>query len=113
MHSTRRKVHVQLNRGGGVLVTEKEVDIAVGLLDKTQRGHVRPAAAAKRIAPLMPDTAGLFGKQPMTASTLKATIMENTVSMFDPVEAAFRCFLEEGKEHIDLASLRKVLAHFA
>lgn len=106
----------------GIAVKPHEIAITINLLDKSSRGVVSAAALRSRVAGV-PGYAAMSvedwksiipGHKAMTAGSLSTAILDNSVSLFDPVEAAFKALVgPDGGDHLPLPALRQVLSTFA
>jgi hypothetical protein len=116
----KRATFVKTNEHGGVLVTDRDVEVTVNALDKHHRGAVTAStlkSTMDAVPALREHTAAdwrsiLPAQQPLTTASLKTALVENSVSFFDPVEESFRSMLREGEHSLDVVHLRRILRDF-
>ena len=105
--------NVKKNASGGVLVTDKEVEMAFRFFDPAGKGSVNKEGVQARLA-LFPDAAehglqDLKGlESALTKKSLGKMLKNNKVTEFDPVAEAFRVLDPEGNGNVDMAVVREI-----
>jgi calmodulin len=105
--------NVKKNPSGGVLVTDREVEMAFKFFDAAGKGSVSKETIQERLA-LFPDAAehglqDLKGlESELTKKSLGKMLKSNKVTDFDPVAEAFKVLDPSGSGNIDIGVVREL-----
>ena len=105
--------NVKKNSNGGVLVTDKEIEMAFRFFDPASKGKVDKEAVQARLA-VFPDAAehglqDLKGlESSLTKKSLGKMLKNNKVTEFDPVAEAFKVLDPDGTGNVDMAVVREI-----
>jgi Ca2+-binding EF-hand superfamily protein len=104
---------VQKNANGGVLVTDKEIEMAFRFFDPASKGKVDKEAVQARLAVFpeaaehgLQDLKGL--ESSLTKKSLGKMLKNNKVTEFDPVAEAFKVLDPDGNGNVDMAVVREI-----
>ena len=105
--------NVKKNPNGGVLVTDKEIDLAFSFFDPASKGKVDKEAVQARLAVFpeaaehgLQDLKGL--ESSLTKKSLGKMLKNNKVTQFDPVAEAFKVLDPAGNGNVDMAVVREI-----
>eukprot|EP01039_Chlorochromonas_danica_P006952 gene6952-7692_t len=109
---------VRKNAKGGVFVSPEEVQAAFSMLDLEKNNVITLATLKKRLGQLFPALSAkdyrflMNNKKELTLDDLKDLLLENEVTMFDPISEAFRAFDPDGMGYINEDMLRQAFIAF-
>ncbi len=101
---------------GGILITQDDIEIAFKILDRARSGKVGLGGLGSRLKAFFPtmtdeEVAFVMGDEKyITRGFLSDLLLDNTVTNFDPVEAAFKAFDPEGRGYLDATALKAVFS---
>lgn len=105
--------NVKKNPSGGVLVTDKEIDLAFRFFDPAGKKSVGKEAVQARLAVFpgatehgLQELKGI--ESSLTKKSLGKMMKTNKVTEFDPIAEAFKLLDPNGKGHVDMNVVREI-----